>query len=156
MKTIALAALAVLAFAGLAAAQDTVVDVDAGAVDYLVRTLDLLIEPLLALVVLPLVWKGFAYIGVKLDEGKRDSLVATMRNTASGYLNELGEEAKTLKLDVRDPRLAKYVRDAQKRAPDALRWAGLNEAEIARRLVEQVAQQVAAGTPVEPVASVAK
>jgi hypothetical protein len=155
MKAITLAVLATLAFAGAALAQDTVVAADAGAVDYVVRLLDLLIEPLLMLVVIPLVWKGFAFIGVKLDEGKRDSLIATMRNTASGYLNELGEEAKTLKLDVRDPRLAKYVRDAQKRAPDALRWAGLNEAEIARRIIEQVPQVLA--TPgVEPVASVAK
>lgn len=148
MKTIALAALATLAYAGAALAQDTVVAVDSGFVDFLVRTSDLLIEPLLVLVVMPLVWKGFALLGVKLDEGKRDSLLATFRNTASGYLNELGEEAKGMSFDVRDPRLKKYIADAQRRAPDALRWAGLSEAEIARRLVEQ-AKQIAAAPAAE-------
>lgn len=132
MKTIALAALAaVLALPALA--QDTVVTADAGFVDFLSRTLDILVTALIPVVVIPLVIKGFELIGVKLDRAKSDELQIAFTNAASGLIQELGDEAKALKLNVGDPRVAAYARKIQARVPGYLRWAGLDEKEIAGR-----------------------
>jgi hypothetical protein len=127
--------------AGVAFAQDTtIVTADAGFMAFLTDILRTVVDAALAIGLPILIVKGFSLIGVKLEESKRDALVTTLRNRAGGYINELGEEAKNLKLDVRDPRLAKWVQDAQKSAPEALAWAGLDSKEIARRIIEQVPQ----------------
>jgi hypothetical protein len=141
MRLLALAGgLVLVATAALAQDVDTVVVADAGFMNYLIGILDLLIEPIVVMILLPLVLRGFSWLGVKLDEGKRNSLQATITNVAGGYLNELGEEAKHLKLDVRDPRLKKWITLAQQRAPDAMRWADLGEAAIAGRIIEKIPQ----------------
>jgi hypothetical protein len=127
--------------AGVALAQDTtIVTADAGFIDMLVNILTLVALGVITALAPVLITKFFALIGVKLEESKRDALVANFRNRAGGYINELGEEAKKLELNVHDPRLAKYIQQAQASSPDALKWAGLDSKEIARRILEQVPQ----------------
>jgi hypothetical protein len=81
-----------------------------------------------------------AKFGLQIEQQKRDALQVTLTNAAGGLLQRLGDEAKTLKLDVKDARLADAINRVVKGAPDALKWAGLDEREIARRILEKIPQ----------------
>lgn len=140
MKYLVVALTAMLAFAGIAYAQDTVVGVDASLIDFLLQIILLVVSAIIT-IFLPIVLKRMAdKYGLQIEAEKRDALQVTFTNAAAGLLMRLGDRAKSLKVDVRSPELADAIRRVQAGAPDALKWAGLNEQEIARRIIEKVPQ----------------
>lgn len=85
---------------------------------------------------------------LQIEQSKRDALQVTLTNAAGGLVQKLGERAKELKVNVSDPHVREAVQRVVAGAPDALRWAGLTEAEIARRVLEKVPQISASPTPI--------
>lgn len=147
MRTIILALLMLPTLAAAALAQETVVSVDAGLVDYLTKYLDITVTALIPILLIPLVLKGLGYIGVKLDKAKSDELQIAFTNAASSLIRELGDDAKALQIDVRDPRVAARVREVQARVPGYLRWAGLDEKELGARTTAAIGGRILEKVP---------
>lgn len=139
MRFLAVLLTALLVTAGLAHAQDTTVSV-APLVDFVLPVLQTLISGVLA-IGLPIVLTRLSQrYGLQIEQEKRDALQVTFTNAAGGLLQKLGDQARTLKVDMRNPDVAAAVGRAMRGAPDALRWAGLSEEEIARRILEKLPQ----------------
>jgi hypothetical protein len=140
------AAFGVIGFAAFA--QDTVITADAGLVDFAADVLMLVVSAIIA-VFLPVVLTRLASkYGLQIEQEKRDALQVTLTNAAGGLIQKLGASAKGLKVDVHNAELADAIARVQRSAPDALKWAGLSEAEIARRILEKVALVTAPNTSV--------
>lgn len=164
MRTLAVALTAMLAYVSIAHAQETIVAADPGFVDFLTKYLDIAVTALIPVIAIPLVLKGFSLIGVKLDRAKSDELQVAFTNAASALIQEMGEDAKTLRINARDPRVAAAVRRVQARVPDYLRWAGLDEQALGTRTAEVIAGRIlekvpqiaptSIATPLPPIADV--
>lgn len=139
MRFLAVPFAALLVTAGLAHAQETAVSV-APLVDFVQPILLTLISGVVT-VGLPIVLTRLSQrYGLQIEQEKRDALQVTFTNAAGGLLQKLGDQARTLKVDMRNPDVAAAVGRALRGAPDALRWAGLSEEEIARRILEKLPQ----------------
>lgn len=79
-------------------------------------------------------------LGLQIEASKRDALQVALTNAAGGLVAKLGDQARDLKIDVKNPAMADAVARVVRGAPDALKWAGLTEAEIARRVLEKIPQ----------------
>lgn len=139
MRLLAILAAALTMFGLAAHAQDTVVIADAGMIDFVTQILMLVIAGIITTFLPILLTRLAARYGLQIEQEKRDALQTTLTNAAGGLLQRLGDEAKGMKLDLRNAALADAVRRAQAGAPDALKWAGLSQEEIARRILEKVA-----------------
>lgn len=139
MRFLACLFAALLVTAGFAHAQETAVSV-APVVEFVLPILQTLISGVLA-IGLPIVLTRLSQrYGLQIEQEKRDALQVTFTNAAGGLLQKLGDQARTLKVDMRNPDVAAAVGRALRGAPDALRWAGLSEEEIARRILEKLPQ----------------
>lgn len=131
---------ATLAFAGAAFAQDTFVTLPDTFVGFVLQIAFLVISGVIA-VFLPILLTRMAQkFNLTIEQEKRDALQVTLTNAAGGLLQQLGERAKTVKINVGDPAVKAAVDRVLKGAPDAVKWAGLSEAEIARRVLEKIPQ----------------
>lgn len=151
MRFIAVFFAALLVTASLAQAQETAVSV-APLVNFVLPILMTLISGVVT-VGLPIVLTRLSQrYGLQIEQEKRDALQVTFTNAAGGLLQKLGDQARTLKVDMRNPDVAAAVGRALRGAPDALRWAGLSEEEIARRILEKLPQIGAApvSVPIVP------
>jgi hypothetical protein len=132
--------LALAATSALAQDTDTIVTMPDTLIGFLVQMLFLIISGIIAVFLPILLTKLAARFNLEIEHEKRDALQTTFTNAAGGLLQKLGEDARTLRIDVKNPDLAAAVNRALKGAPDALKWAGLSEAEIARRILEKIPQ----------------
>jgi hypothetical protein len=125
-------------------AQDTTVALPDTLIGFLVQMLFLIVSGVIA-IFLPLVLTRLAAkYGLQIEQEKRDALQVTFTNAAGGLLQRLGDEARNLRVDLKNPAVADAVNRALKGAPAALKWAGLSEEEIARRILEKLPQIQAA------------
>lgn len=135
-----------IAYATAAGAQDTAVGI-APVVDFVLPILLTIVTTMIG-VFLPIVLtKLAAKYNLQIEQQKRDALQVTFTNAAAGLIQKLGDEAKTLKMNIQNPDVRVAVNRALQGAPDALRWAGLNEQEIARRILEKIPQVQPAPAP---------
>lgn len=139
MRFLACLFAALLVTAGFAHAQETAVSV-APVVDFVLPILQTLISGVLAIGLPIVLTRLLQRYGLQIEQEKRDALQVTFTNAAGGLLQKLGDQARTLKVDMHNPDVAAAVGRAVRGAPDALRWAGLSEEEIARRILEKLPQ----------------
>ena len=138
MKAFYLALATSLAFASSAMAQDASVSLPSNLVEFLVQIIFLVVSGVIA-TFLPIILARLAKkFKLEIEQEKRDSLQTTLTNAAAGLIKRLGDEAVNLKVDVKDPNLAEAVKRVLRGAPDAVKWAGLTEQEIAKRVLEKV------------------
>lgn len=134
-------ALLVATFAAAAAyAQDTTVALPDTLIGFVLQIAFRVVSGVIA-IFLPLVLTRLATkYGLQIEQEKRDALQVTLTNAAGGLLQKLGERAAALRFDAGDPALKAAIDRVLQGAPDAVKWAGLSEAEIARRILEKVPQ----------------
>lgn len=123
-----------------AMAQDTVVTLPDNLVGFIVQTLFLVVSGVITVFLPILLNKLVKRYNLQIEREQRDALKATFTNAAGGLLQNLGERARGLKLDVHNPDIASAVARALEGAPDAIKSAGLDEREIARRILEKIPQ----------------
>lgn len=140
MKTLFGGAFGLALLAAPAFAQDTTVMLPETLVGFIVQVLFLVISGVIAVFLPVVLTRLAAKYGLQIEQEKRDALQTTLTNAAGGLLQRLGDEALTLKVDLKNPAVRDAVDRALKGAPDALKWAGLSEQEIARRILEKLPQ----------------
>lgn len=159
MRTISLALLMLPALAAAALAQDTTVGISP-LVDFVLPILLTVISGIISIGLPIILTKLAARYNLQIEQARRDALQVTLTNAAGGLLQKLGDRARTLQLDVRNPDVAEAVQRVVQGAPDALKWAGLTQDEIARRVLEKLPQISGAGNMASaastPVASAAR
>ena len=143
------------ALAGMALAQDTTVSVSP-LVDFVLPILLTIISGIISVGLPVILTKLAARYNLQIEQAKRDSLQTTLTNAAGGLLQKLGDRARELKVDLKNPDIAEAVQRVVQGAPDALKWAGLTQHEIASRVLEKLPQIGAAGISTAPVASAAR
>lgn len=81
-------------------------------------------------------------LGLEIDAQHRATLQTALTNAAGVAINKLGNEVKSLKIDVRNPAIADAVNHALAGAPEALRYFGLDKAPeaIAKRIIAKIPQ----------------
>lgn len=131
--------LQVLATAALAQDTSTAVSVSP-LIDFVLPILLTIISGVISIGLPSILTKLAARYNLQIEQAKRDALQTTLTNAAGGLLQKLGDRARTLELDVRNPDVAEAVQRVVQGAPDALKWAGLTQDEIARRVLEKLPQ----------------
>jgi hypothetical protein len=135
-----LALLAFVSIGGAAFAQDTVVALPDTLVGFVLQIAFLVISGVIAIFLPVLLTKLAGKFNLQIEQEKRDALQVTLTNAAGGLLQKLGDRAKTLRFDTGDPAMAAAINRVLASAPDAVKWAGLSEAEIAKRILEKIPQ----------------
>jgi hypothetical protein len=119
---------------------DTTVALPETLIGFAIQIAFLVISGVLA-VFLPIVLTKLATkYGLQIEQEKRDSLQVTLTNAAGGLLQKIGDHARAARIDVGDPAMKAAIDRVLAGAPDAVKWAGLSEAEIARRILEKIPQ----------------
>jgi hypothetical protein len=148
MKPLAIGAAGlVLVYAGGAFAQDTTVALPETLIGFVTQIAFLVISGVVA-VFLPVILTRLASkYGLQIEQEKRDALQVTLTNAAAGLLQKLGAKAATARIDVGNPEMKAAIDRVLASAPDAVKWAGLSEAEIAKRILEKIPQIEARSGP---------
>jgi hypothetical protein len=148
MKPLAIGAAGlVLVYAGGAFAQDTTVALPETLIGFVTQIAFLVISGVVA-VFLPVILTRLASkYGLQIEQEKRDALQVTLTNAAAGLLQKLGAKAATARIDVGNPEMKAAIDRVLASAPDAVKWAGLSEAEIAKRILEKIPQIEASSGP---------
>lgn len=136
-----------LALTSAALAQDTTVALPDTLVGFVIQIAFLVVSGVIAVFLPILLTKLATKFNLQIEQAKRDALQVTLTNAAGGLLQQLGERAKTVKIDVRDPAMKAAIDRVLAGAPDAVKWAGLTEAEIAKRILEKLPQIEASSGP---------
>lgn len=138
MKALALAG-GLMLVAGAALAQDTSVGFEP-LVDFVLPIVTAIVVPVGSALLLWLLQRAINKFGLDIEQSKRDALQVAFTNAAAGIVQKLGAQARALRVEVSDPRVREAVSRVVKSTPDALKWAGLTEEEIARRILEKIPQ----------------
>lgn len=128
----------VLAFA--AWAQDTIVMMPTNLVEFFMYTMFLIVSGIISVFLPPILMRMSEKYKLDIEAEKVEALQIVFTNAASGLIQKLGEEAKNLKVDLKNPHIAEVVQRALNSAPENLRWANLTEEEIAGRILEKIHQ----------------
>lgn len=119
-------------------------------VDFVLPILGMIISTIIAVFLPILLTKLAAKFNLQIEQQKRDALQTTLTNAAGGLLQQLGTRAKDVRITIADQKMRDAVQRVINGAPDAVKWAGLNEAEIARRILEKLPQIESPNAPTLP------
>lgn len=74
------------------------------------------------------------WTGIKIEDSYRDSLQTALTNAAGLMIEQLGKDAKGMKIDLKNPIFAAAVRYVQNAAPGALKKFGLGPDAVAEKI----------------------
>lgn len=147
MKLFAAVLVAMLAFAGLAHAQETVISAEPWVTTFM---------PFVQAVVLALIGAGVtfgtAYLNarwnIQIDAENRAAFQQSVTNAAGLLLQRLGADAANAKIDVHSKAFAEAIRYVEKGAPEALAKWGITPDRVTEAILAKVPQVTASPTPI--------
>ena len=142
LRFLCLLAVAIYASAVASFAQDDTVVTVAPLVDFVLPIILAVISGMVAIAVAILTPIMARKFNLQIEKDRRDAIQTSLTNAASGVINKLGEQARGLKVDVRNPIIRQGVQRAINGAKDSFASVGLTQEEIAERLLEKVTQQL--------------
>lgn len=139
MKLLAFLAAGLLALAGAALAQDTVVSAEPWVATFLP-----FVATLTTALIGAAVTFGVAYMNarwkIQVDQENRDAFQTSVTNAAGLLIQRLGAQAAMAKIDVHSPAMREVIDYVGKGAPEAIAKWGITPERVAKAIVAKVPQ----------------
>lgn len=139
MRFVAILA-ALLAAAGMAVAQGTVVSLEPTADLLSPYVRDIMTVVVIPFIIVPLVVQGMRKLGLDIEAQHRDALQTSLTNAAGLLVERARKSVAGVTVDVRNASMAEAIRYVQESAPDAVKKFGLSSDAIAKKIAAKIPQ----------------